>query len=157
MWFGRWTMWFGRKRSGLRGWLDVVWEDIDVIWEVFIMPERLPLCPEVEIWKNKTISGTSGSWVIFTASIIRSLKTPFKQITNTVILNQAKKANPIIDSIRKLHQFLSVIIGNKVQYKNILNHRTVSCNNSQINGKLEKQYFARKLYKWQTCYCQVYS
>ena len=78
MWFGRWTMWFGRKRSGLRGWLDVVWEDIDVVWEVFIMPERLPLCPEVEIWKNKTISGISGSWVIFTASIIKSLKTPFK-------------------------------------------------------------------------------
>ena len=56
----------------------MVWEDMDVVWEVFIIPERLPLCPEVEFWKNETIFGISGSFVFFEASIIKSLKTPFK-------------------------------------------------------------------------------
>ena len=55
----------------------MVWEDMDVVWEVFIIPERLPLCPEVEFWKNETIFGISGSFVFFEASIIKSLKTPF--------------------------------------------------------------------------------
>ena len=71
-------MWFERYRCGLRGLLDLVWEDMDVVWEVFIIPERLPLCPEVEFWKNETIFGISGSFVFFEASIIKSLKTPFK-------------------------------------------------------------------------------
>ena len=61
----------GGRRCGWRGFLDLV-------WEVFIIPERLPLCPEVEFWKNETIFGISGSFVFFEASIIKSLKTPFK-------------------------------------------------------------------------------
>ena len=70
-------MWFERSRCGLRGFLDLVWEDMNVVWEVFIIMERLPLCPEVEFWKNETIFGISGSIVFFGASIIKSLKTPF--------------------------------------------------------------------------------
>ena len=64
----------------------MVWEDIDVVWEVFIIPEGLPLCPEVEFWKNETIFGISGSFVFFEASIIKSLKTPFnvKIIVKTI-------------------------------------------------------------------------
>ena len=80
MWFRRLAMWFERQRCGLRGFLDLVWEYIGVVWEVFIIPERLPLCPEVEFWKNKTIFGISGSFVFFEASIIKSLKTPFNPI-----------------------------------------------------------------------------
>ena len=56
----------------------MVWEDMDVVWEVFIILERLPFCPEVEFRKNETIFGIGGSFVFFEASIIKSLKTPFK-------------------------------------------------------------------------------
>ena len=66
----------------MRGFLDLVWEDMDVVMEVFIIPERLPLCPEVEFWKNETIFGIGGSFVYFEASIIKSLKTPFKITLN---------------------------------------------------------------------------
>ena len=55
----------------------MVWEDMDVVWEVFIIPERLPLCPEVEFWKNETIFGISGSLVFFTSSIINHGRNAF--------------------------------------------------------------------------------
>ena len=60
-----------------------------MVWEVFIIPERLPLCPEVEFWKNETIFGISGSFVFFEASIIKSLKTPFKW--NKPIINHQSR------------------------------------------------------------------
>ena len=46
------------------------------------MTVGLPLCPEVEFWKNETIFGIGGSFVYFEASIIKSLKTPFKITLN---------------------------------------------------------------------------